>query len=63
MRVALVTGSAGFIGYHVCKRLLAEGIRVVGVDALTDYYDIGLKRERHAMLLGGSGFEAVEARI
>ena len=37
MRTALVTGSAGFIGSFVCARLLAEGFRVVGIDAMTDY--------------------------
>lgn len=35
-RTALVTGSAGFIGYHLCARLLAEGWQVIGLDALTD---------------------------
>ena len=47
-RPVLVTGAAGFIGYHLCRRLLDEGVRVVGLDAVTDYYDVGLKRARHA---------------
>jgi UDP-glucuronate 4-epimerase len=42
----LVTGAAGFIGYHVCERLLARGDAVVGVDNLNDYYDPALKRAR-----------------
>jgi UDP-glucuronate 4-epimerase len=42
----LVTGAAGFIGMHTCLRLLARGDRVVGVDNLSDYYDIGLKQAR-----------------
>ncbi len=42
----LVTGSAGFIGFHVAKRLLAEGHEVVGLDNINDYYDIGLKYGR-----------------
>lgn len=46
----LVTGSAGFIGYHTCKRLLADGFKVVGLDALSDYYDVSLKKARHAQL-------------
>jgi UDP-glucuronate 4-epimerase len=50
MRTVLVTGSAGFIGFHLCKRLLAEGFRVVGVDALTGYYDVRLKERRLAQL-------------
>lgn len=63
MRVALVTGSAGFIGFHVCKRLLTEGIRVVGVDAMTDYYDVALKMRRHEILSRDAAFQAVEGRI
>jgi UDP-glucuronate 4-epimerase len=51
MRSVLVTGSAGFIGYHLCELLLAEGFRVVGYDGLTDYYDVRLKERRHQMLL------------
>ena len=62
-RKALVTGSAGFIGFHLCSRLLAEGWEVVGVDAMTDYYDVRLKERRHAMLLQNAGFRAVAERI
>jgi UDP-glucuronate 4-epimerase len=61
-RRALVTGSAGFVGRAVAARLLADGWRVVGLDALTDYYDPALKRARHATL-EGPDFRAVEARI
>lgn len=42
----VVTGAAGFIGMHVCERLLARGERVVGIDAVTPYYDPALKRAR-----------------
>jgi len=42
----LVTGSAGFIGYHVAKRLLQEGHEVAGLDNLNDYYDVNLKKNR-----------------
>ena len=44
-RVALVTGSAGFIGYHVAARLLSEGWRVIGLDCMSDYYDVSLKKK------------------
>lgn len=46
MPKVLVTGAAGFIGYHVCQRLAAEGYSVVGLDAMTDYYEVALKRAR-----------------
>ena len=46
----LVTGAAGFIGFHVCDRLLQRGDSVVGVDNLTPYYDVRLKRDRLAQL-------------
>ncbi len=62
-RTALVTGSAGFIGFHLARRLLAKGWRVVGFDAVTDYYDVRLKRARLAELARFAGFRAVEARL
>ena len=46
----VITGSAGFIGFHLALRLLREGHEVLGFDALTDYYDVRLKRARHAVL-------------
>ncbi len=55
MRV-LVTGAAGFIGYHVSKRLLDRGDEVIGVDNLNDYYDPTLKEARLALLEGREGF-------
>jgi UDP-glucuronate 4-epimerase len=61
-RRALVTGSAGFVGRAVAARLLAEGWHVTGLDAMTDYYDVALKRARHATL-EGDAFRAVEARL
>lgn len=49
MRI-LITGVAGFIGYHVAKRMLEEGHQVVGLDNLNDYYDVNLKKSRLAQL-------------
>ena len=63
MPVALVTGSAGFIGFHVATRLLTLGWEVIGLDSLSDYYDVGLKRRRHALLAQNAGLTAVEARL
>ena len=60
---ALVTGSAGFIGYHLCNRLLADGWQVTGLDAMTDYYDVRLKQRRHGMLAQMPGFRPVEGRV
>ena len=54
--VVLVTGAAGFIGYHVCEALLGRGERVVGVDNLNDYYDPALKQARLDRLTGRNGF-------
>ena len=55
----LVTGAAGFIGYHLCDRLLAQGHTVVGLDNLNDYYDVQLKKDRLAQLEGRPGFRFV----
>ena len=46
----LITGSAGFIGFHLCKLLLDENISIHGYDGMTDYYDVSLKEKRHQML-------------
>lgn len=56
MRV-LVTGVAGFIGYHLAQRLLAEGVQVYGIDNLNDYYDVNLKKARLERLQTQPGFQ------
>lgn len=56
----VVTGSAGFIGSHVCQTLLAAGHAVDGVDVFTDYYDPALKRANNARLLRYPGFSHLE---
>lgn len=63
MRTALVTGSAGFIGHFVCRRLLEDGFRVVGVDCMSDYYDVSLKEARHAMMASNQNFRAVIEKV
>ncbi|PLL11019.1 UDP-glucuronate 5-epimerase [Tabrizicola sp. TH137] len=62
-RRALVTGSAGFIGYHLCRRLLADGWEVTGLDAMTSYYDVTLKERRRAQLLQSPGYRDVEGAV
>jgi UDP-glucuronate 4-epimerase len=59
----LVTGTAGFIGFHLARRLLDDGHVVVGYDALTDYYDRRLKEERHALLARSNRFTPIVARL
>lgn len=62
-RRILITGSAGFIGFHLARLLLAEGFRVHGYDGMTDYYDVSLKQRRHGELLQHEGFSATEAML
>lgn len=58
-----VTGTAGFIGFHLAQRLLAEGHSVTGYDGVTNYYDVGLKRARLALLAEHPNFTFVEAML
>ena len=59
----LLTGAAGFIGMHVAQALLARGDRVIGVDNLSPYYDVRLKRARLARLEAMGGFAFIEADV
>ena len=62
-RCILLTGAAGFIGFHLARRLLTAGWRVVGVDSLNDYYDVTLKEARRDILLGFEGFRFVHGKV
>ena len=62
MRV-LVTGAAGFIGYHICNALLARGDAVLGVDNFSPYYDPALKEARAALLGRAPGFALARESI
>ena len=57
MRI-LITGTAGFIGFHLARRLCVDGHLVTGIDGMTSYYDVGLKRERNAILARSNAFSA-----
>ncbi len=63
MRRAFITGTAGFIGFHLAEILLQDGWQVAGFDGMTDYYDVALKRQRHTMLYQHAEFSAVEAML
>lgn len=58
-----ITGTAGFIGYHLARVLLDEGFVVCGIDAMTDYYEVTLKQRRHQMLLQHPNFTCHEMRL
>lgn len=63
MKRAFITGTAGFIGFHLAERLLQEGWQVAGYDGMTDYYDVTLKQKRHALLGRHAQFTAIEAML
>lgn len=57
MQTLLITGAAGFIGFHVARKFLERGVHVVGLDSLNDYYDVGLKTARLEQLRCFANFE------
>ena len=59
----LITGAAGFIGFHLSKRLLEEGCHVVGMDNLNDYYDVKLKESRLGLLKENAAFQFILGNI
>ena len=62
-KIILVTGSSGFIGFHLCQSLLGNDFTVIGVDGMTNYYDVNLKVNRRNQLLKKSNFHSFEGLI
>lgn len=62
-RTALITGAAGFIGYHLANRLLKEGWRVIGLDCMSDYYDVSLKERRESILLQSEKYVPIHCKV
>ncbi|MBA3573056.1 MAG: GDP-mannose 4,6-dehydratase, partial [Pyrinomonadaceae bacterium] len=58
MRKIFITGTAGFVGFHLAQFLLSEELTVIGHDGFTDYYDVRIKERRHQMLLQNQHFSA-----
>lgn len=63
LKKIFITGTAGFIGFHLARYLLEGGFEVFGYDGFTDYYDVGLKRDRHSMLTQHSKFSCAEGLL
>ena len=59
-KTILVTGSAGFIGYSASAKLLNDGFNVIGIDSISDYYDVNLKKQRHNLLKQNNNFSCYE---
>ncbi len=58
-----MTGAAGFIGFHTSRKLLDEGWRVVGIDSMSDYYDVILKKRRESILKTNSSYRSVYGKV
>ena len=63
MTKIFVTGTAGFIGFHLANSLLNDGIKVFGFDGMTDYYDVNLKKARHDILKKNTNFVSFEGML
>ena len=63
MKKIFVTGSAGFIGFHLCKTLLEQGVEVTGLDSMNQYYDVRLKEDRLQMLKQYPAFTFVQGQL
>ncbi|MDZ7581349.1 MAG: NAD-dependent epimerase [Deltaproteobacteria bacterium] len=63
MKHALVTGAAGFIGFHLSRRLLSDGVQVTGIDDLNSYYDVKLKEDRLEILQAEPNFSFHKSNI
>ena len=63
MDKVIITGSAGFIGFHLSKLLLSEGYNVLGIDNYDNYYDLKLKRDRTKILLSNDNYSHEELDI
>ena len=62
MRI-LITGSAGFIGFHVAEKLLKKGVKVYGIDSINNYYDVSLKKSRLNILKKYKNFTFVKIKL
>lgn len=63
MRTALVTGSSGFIGFSITRRLLDDGFQVIGLDCMSDYYSVSLKERRQSILLNYPNFRTITEKV
>jgi UDP-glucuronate 4-epimerase len=63
MRTALVTGSSGFIGFSITRRLLDDGFKVIGLDCMSDYYSASLKERRQSILLKHPNFRVITQKV